>query len=313
MTPSRNVLIDEERPAMSPAELQHSRTAYAKFIEAALDEDAARSPTLTRAESDQQASQRLHYSRTKVSSLARCLYISANEHLSLPINVALILKKVTHLTAGAKYGDFSKNNNSQGDLNAHRGEGDCNFNLDVEHTSDQGSPTAGAEKRSLSSKAKDNDASTMKEATNSVEDRSRHNFQTRIEETQVTTPSGDDFQIAAEETPVDITKKHFYQPEPWYHGPESVTWPEKLSICITIILSFVLSVPIFFMLVMDWLHSSEISPIFASSAGLLFSGSRFVSKFVEVLLGGLFLARIIEKTFQQQSKGWAQVASIITL
>lgn len=75
--PEKGCITNDNPIAIVPDELNHYRDIYAQKIEAALEDK--RYP---------------NRSRTKVSSLARSLYISANEPEALPYNVDMILGKI---------------------------------------------------------------------------------------------------------------------------------------------------------------------------------------------------------------------------
>ncbi|KAL8857291.1 MAG: hypothetical protein Q9198_010729, partial [Flavoplaca austrocitrina] len=87
---------------MSPEELDVFRGKYANHIEAALRKRELDQPSSC---SSKESDESPRLSRTRVSPLARSLYIAANEPISAARIVPMILKKVMALTTEADYGD----------------------------------------------------------------------------------------------------------------------------------------------------------------------------------------------------------------
>ncbi|KAI4265118.1 MAG: hypothetical protein L6R38_009643, partial [Xanthoria sp. 2 TBL-2021] len=101
-TEAECVIDEDEGPEMSPEDLDVYRKKYATYIEAALQKRDLDQPSSSSMEDSHDS---LRFSMTKVSSLARSLYISANEPISAARIVSMILRKVMALTSEADYGD----------------------------------------------------------------------------------------------------------------------------------------------------------------------------------------------------------------
>ncbi|KAL8748760.1 MAG: hypothetical protein Q9199_008072 [Rusavskia elegans] len=101
-TEAECVIDEDEGPEMSPEDLDVYRKKYATYIEAALQKRDLDPPSSSSMEDSHDS---LRFSRTKVSSLARSLYIAANEPNSAARIVSMILRKVMALTSEADYGD----------------------------------------------------------------------------------------------------------------------------------------------------------------------------------------------------------------
>ncbi|KAL8932710.1 MAG: hypothetical protein Q9216_006718 [Gyalolechia sp. 2 TL-2023] len=290
---------DEGRPAMSPPELQECRALYENSIVAAQYENAVRVTSLT-TQTDELSGERPQNSRTKISSLARCLYISANEPLSLPSNVAMLFDRIVDLTAAERFENRTHDTTTLIDLSDHgiRMEEYEKLNSDDEVTNGQNPPGADHQEAASSSKDMDNFACALEEVAGDIESRPVCNFQAPIEATPAIVPLEDGPATDTKDSAAETSQIHFYQPDIWYRSSTSTTWEESLSNWATILSFFVLSGPAFFMLVMDYLQALYAFPIFASFAGFLVSKSSFASNLVALLLYGLCFAGIIDKTLQ---------------
>ncbi|KAL8959575.1 MAG: hypothetical protein Q9193_003588 [Seirophora villosa] len=93
-------------PVMVPAELEHYRAAYVKAMETALHDESQRTSSTTDSNGPRKGNGKGHSATTtKVSCLARSLYISANEPKALEYNLDMIVEKITNLTAGQRFED----------------------------------------------------------------------------------------------------------------------------------------------------------------------------------------------------------------
>ncbi|KAL8864249.1 MAG: hypothetical protein Q9198_009993, partial [Flavoplaca austrocitrina] len=109
--PIKESMIDEDGdPVMTPRELDRFRNFYAQSIEAALNEQDPERPT---------SGPRTLGSTTRLSSMARCLYVAANEPLSMTYNVSMIMEKIMTITSDEDSGDdtiFSDSGYGEGEF-----------------------------------------------------------------------------------------------------------------------------------------------------------------------------------------------------
>ena len=102
--PEVGEIIDEEdRHVVLPEELKRCRELYTQSIETALRNHDQSSPTSSKSDG---------YSRTKLSGLARSLYIAANEPISMTYNISMIMDRITSLTSPADFGDSAMRHDS---------------------------------------------------------------------------------------------------------------------------------------------------------------------------------------------------------
>ncbi|KAL9011877.1 MAG: hypothetical protein Q9180_009144, partial [Flavoplaca navasiana] len=101
-TEAQCAIDEDDYPEMSPEELDIYREKYASHIDAALRKRELDQPSSCLSKEPVATSR---FSRTRVSPLARSLYIAANEPISAARIVPMILKKIMALTSEADYGD----------------------------------------------------------------------------------------------------------------------------------------------------------------------------------------------------------------
>ncbi|KAL9599897.1 MAG: hypothetical protein Q9219_003530 [cf. Caloplaca sp. 3 TL-2023] len=303
--------IDENDPVMGPAEMERYRALYVRSIETALQQQNGQEhvPQQTTTQMTDGGCQR--FSRTKVSPLARSLYIAANEPLSLESQVELIFDKITALTRGEDFTDPSHTTDGRASAHYHKIDHDVNhqvnsvggppiiqeFPLLDTQSSSQG-PLS-----SLETTASDtNTASQVADQVQSIsldkgsllnpEDR----YSIAVE--QNTEAGGQ--QIVAETSPSGLraTISHKENDTGRKRRRDFTMWAST-------ILRYLILLPAFPILFLDWLQAWGISPIMASFIGLLFCGSKPVSNSVAFALGGLFYAWLIDQVFSEQ-KTWSK-------
>ena len=136
--PIKGSVIDEDGdPVMTPIELDRFRSFYAQSIEAALNEQDPERPKF---------GPRTFGSTTRLSALARCLYVAANEPLSMTYNVSMIMEKIMVITSDENFGDdtmFSDSGYGEGEFSSSFHE------MEIELRSTSLTDTAGADVPSL--------------------------------------------------------------------------------------------------------------------------------------------------------------------
>ncbi|KAI4167131.1 MAG: hypothetical protein LQ343_007458 [Gyalolechia ehrenbergii] len=281
-------VIVKEDPVMTPKELDHYRAIYARAVETALHQNRSQSPI------DRRQGSSLRPAVTKVSSLARSLYISANEPLSLPYSVSMIFTKISDLTAGDGLDDPSGDNGSDTNLSVHD---------NVEKDSDSDEPGIPDIVNTQETAPDD----TKLETISRLIDIGNTNEPGVNESDQHTEPEDMKFchQIVAcqsNHTSANVSDRNVQQPEPFFTSDKGGQWWHKAMELVQSVSFCLLSVPAWFILAMDWLQSSDISPIYAFCIGLIFSDWQLLARFVTCLLGGLCLAWMIDKTFQDRPR-----------
>ncbi|KAL8922457.1 MAG: hypothetical protein Q9208_005179 [Pyrenodesmia sp. 3 TL-2023] len=89
----------DEYPIMGPEELDRCRAMYARSVKKALATRARRAPSTSLMHESGTPSPHPHPSRTKVSCLARCLYLAAHEPMSRLSIMYMLLHKIIDLTS----------------------------------------------------------------------------------------------------------------------------------------------------------------------------------------------------------------------
>ncbi|KAL9628753.1 MAG: hypothetical protein Q9204_005689 [Flavoplaca sp. TL-2023a] len=111
--PIKGSVIDEDGdPVMTPHELDRFRNFYAQSIGAALNEQDPERPA---------SGPRTFGPTTRLSALARCLYVAANEPLSMTYNVSMIMEKIMTITSDEDFGDdtmFSDSGYGEGEYSS---------------------------------------------------------------------------------------------------------------------------------------------------------------------------------------------------
>ncbi|KAL8922452.1 MAG: hypothetical protein Q9208_005174 [Pyrenodesmia sp. 3 TL-2023] len=257
--PGEGHVIDENKPVMVPGELNHYRALYTRHVEAALRDLG--SP---------------YTSQTKISGLARSLYIAANEPGSLPSNVNMILEKTMRLTKNEEFEDLSDDDNDvddeeHKDIDIHPpGDDVCTTEAEEDNGEDDFQcpediptahlPNSGGE-RGVDLVGNKQDLTAKSEAIALAESAT----QSTVTESQSDKES-------------DNKPRHLpnFPSFPW-----NVQWP--------------LYIPVFFILLMDWLQVPTLSLLAAIAVGVLFSDSRLVSNLLALLLSGTIFAGLINR------------------
>ncbi|KAL8762734.1 MAG: hypothetical protein Q9184_001328 [Pyrenodesmia sp. 2 TL-2023] len=289
---------DEDMPGMTPQQLDQYRATYAHAVDVALrDHDLI---------SDRcQSDQTLQPSMTRVSPLARSLYVAANEPVSLPYNVGLILEKITDLTAGEDFeGPSSATDNDterelHGDLDEDRDIGLsslCNP-LKAQETVETITTPALVGDVPLLGAQHDSESHQFLGVAGEVSG-AEPNSQNLVEDIVLKNPlfenppatilekdANDDIEISVQQEPL------FAMPLP------QLGWWRYTSIFVSALSCRMMFIPAGFLVLMNALQSSDVSLITASIVGLLFSGSWLVSRLVELSLGGLFMVWLIGQSF----------------
>ncbi|KAL8906896.1 MAG: hypothetical protein Q9207_001751 [Kuettlingeria erythrocarpa] len=278
--------IDEQAMVMVPDELDHYRAVYAQKIEDALRKGGA-----------------LPHARTKMSGLARSLYIAANQPDSLADNVDVILDRVIEFSQQNEDTSVATDRDTTAVANHYKLD-------DVEATG--GHLMSGGKDKlklkvvdqistdSLSLRIGSEDAATIN-STLSDADR-------KVGTERDTSVSGAPTEpMSLPEPTSPTTTKQAYPDESFKQDTQSPqtlqspTWDadslETLStptapptvICV----SFFLQIFSYFIVYMGLLQSSDISPIAASAFLLLFSNNQAVAESVALLLGGLAFGGLI--------------------
>ncbi|KAI4287458.1 MAG: hypothetical protein L6R35_003281 [Caloplaca aegaea] len=103
-------------PAMLPAELDHYRALYQQSVDDALTNGCSHDVSSTvQVHGEIQQGGGRRSSRTRVSCLARSLYIAANEPKALPYNVDMILEKIINLSSDTHLDNDNNSAISQAD------------------------------------------------------------------------------------------------------------------------------------------------------------------------------------------------------
>lgn len=293
-------VIDEEKPAMSPKELNHYRGVYAQSIEAALGEQW-RSSQLATTCNDAQHDQHAKRSRTKISPLARSLYTGANEPEALHETVAMIFKKVAGLTSGENFAHIPAATASSG-VNSHGGEAGHSAESMLGATDEQEPVVTWNENDAPSSIAGRCEEVVPVAVAHESEPGSGVKQKSADEPTEATVTISHDSRLCIEGIAVDITWSSFSQQQPWQRSTSTMTWQERLWSLLTMVLAFLLSLPAFFMFLMDWLQSGDVSSIYVTGAAPLFSEIKILSRSTGILLFGLFFARLVDQVFQRPSQ-----------
>ncbi|KAL9029920.1 MAG: hypothetical protein Q9196_001893 [Gyalolechia fulgens] len=290
----RELVINKERPGMLPAELEHYRNIYAHSIEAALRKSNIQVPLPAHQNGSLS-------SRTKISSLARSLYISANEPISLPYNVAMIFDKIVDLTSGEDYEYTSDQDDSDDGLGTQSYEA---THAHKPHSSEHLLPGP-AENVSgtqiLDFGAENRTRGDTNQIVNHLKWNLGGNSQLLLQAPEDATHSQGNRSISVEGISDRGINVGLQQEQQDHDTTTTTHWSRTLFAWVATIFLYIMFIPTWFILLMDWLQSADISPIAASSVGLLFSANPLVSNLAALLLGSLGFARIIDKSFQNPS------------
>lgn len=281
--PEEGRAIEENGPVMFPNELEHYRAVYAQKVAAALHENGY--PNV---------------SRTKVSGLARSLYIAANEPESLPYNVDMILAKIidfsqqdddtsTGTESDTTVVDVGCSLNDTYELDGHLVSADVKLNLVAQRPSDYlPLPIAKEEVATSSSPISDDDdglgvLSDAQHLTASTEliPLSEPSSQITVEQAQ------------PQESPDQYAQRSWPSQTPIRDAQPHQTLATPTATPTAICISSFLEIISYLVVYMGLLQSSDISPLAASAFLLLFSNNRLVATLVASLLGGLAFGGLI--------------------
>ncbi|KAL8735027.1 MAG: hypothetical protein Q9166_001152 [cf. Caloplaca sp. 2 TL-2023] len=297
---------DDGDPIMTPKELDRCREVYARSIEDALQDEGSRLAVSHSKFIQGGLAQGGHQPATRLSSLARSLYISANEPLSLPYNVPMILGKIIDLTVDEDYENF-----------AIKVDGDTDRGLD---------PIIEEVKEGLKAIQKDPDVQWSVIEDNNKSTGWRYSL-LKIKDNltaivgHVPCKSASTFMVFAASL-TEVVEPHDQGPHtavvhvPSIEDQTSLQrqlcidttlttwrWCTLPSTWLAFLFSCLLAVPASFLLLMDWLQSLEVFPTVVLFASLLFTTSAFWTSLVALTLGGLLFARIMNETFHGRRMG----------
>ncbi|KAL8922454.1 MAG: hypothetical protein Q9208_005176 [Pyrenodesmia sp. 3 TL-2023] len=286
--PEKACATDEKAMVMVPDELDHYRAMYAQKIEDALRNHGV-----------------LTHPMTKVSGLARSLYIAANHPESLEHNVDMILDKIIHLSE-------QDNDSSEGtDSDTTTVDDDCK--LDEAHDSDDRPLSGHVEQiklnvfdqnstEHLSLPAAEQDAavtsSILPYDDSGVGHKCDPPILTAFTELM---PFPEHTSLIVEEQPhLDASSKQDSQPlQPRQSLTLDVEAHKKLFAPIASSFTAMLMLFSYFVSYMGLLQSSDISPLAASAGLLLFSNNRPVACIVAFVLGALAFGGLICQSFKK--------------
>ncbi|KAL8851982.1 MAG: hypothetical protein Q9221_003087 [Calogaya cf. arnoldii] len=276
-----NPISDEEngRCDMTPAELDIYREKYARFIEAAVrDQEIEQSCSEPVSDGIQQTPR---FSRTRVSALARCLYIAANEPFSIPYNIPMLMEKIMRLTSDD---DCVPPPATDEDGSSGMEEESKDYSTDTSSLSHESDTTASVTFGHLSlSTAEGSEQSIPTETALAysadplgseivIKQRTSPNYQKGIK-----TKSTDDIESKGSQ--------------------HNLGWRSDMA-CIPFIILCLLYAPSLCKLSMLLLHSFNIFPTVILFASLLSSDTRFPSSVIICILAGQFYARILDTTIR---------------
>ncbi|KAI4268320.1 MAG: hypothetical protein LQ337_007911 [Flavoplaca oasis] len=278
-TEAQCAIDEDDYPEMSPEELDVYREKYANHIHAALRKRELDQPSSCLSkESDENP----RLSRTRVSPLARSLYIAANEPISAARILPMILKKVMALTSEADYGDPASMD----------GESDLS---DIKEESEDALT----------------DITVPSEVLETVSGFKAYKGEdlfevaiTLIHKDVLTDIANSDCanSIAAKADVDDANvgsaiKGNSMQENirlPW----QRTTAPWLSCLCL-----YILFLPASFLLITNWIQSSNIFPTAILFASLLTTNTHFLSRLAVMMLAGQLFTRILETAIQEERTG----------
>ncbi|KAL8947938.1 MAG: hypothetical protein Q9222_005828 [Ikaeria aurantiellina] len=307
----RGCVKDEDYgPTMTPEELQKYRETYAQSIETTsgrTEHDSSHAGATS-------MSSQLHRHRsvTKLSSLARSLYIAANEPQSLWSNVTLIVNKIIDLTADDEYDDSLADSSSGTHFGFnHSGRGsdaalsDIMETLDEEEIAGQNLNVDGklflsepgdkiVQGFTMAALTVHYDPSSTQKSKNPRNGDEAPASNQQDSNLPLRTPSGHSLENTIQQEQPDVSSTTRTE----WHGllPGSTVTP----------VHYLLTIPAFFMLFADCLQSFDLIPTGVLFASLLSMDDRSVSSFLAFLLGGLLYAQIIDRSLRARGAGSGQ-------
>ncbi|KAL8777740.1 MAG: hypothetical protein Q9213_007732 [Squamulea squamosa] len=283
---------EDDGADMTPKELGIYREKYAQFVEAAMREQKLEQPD------PMSASERTEhtpcFSRTRVSSLARCLYIAANEPISIPYNIPMIMDKIIRLTSDKDFGPSFVRGDDPG--------------------------LSGIEEES---KDESTDIAKFSQyLVNTLADAEKTHgeslFVFRCEDNQYSIPTeaavDDEVELLVKEATVEknTVSKHLREDESTI-GVNKLQLPSieseglqrnlgraSISAWLAFVCLCLLFPPSLFMLSMAWLQSLDVFPTAILFASLLSADTRVLSSFAIMMLAGQLFVRIIGTMFRNR-------------
>ncbi|KAI4181716.1 MAG: hypothetical protein LQ346_006717 [Caloplaca aetnensis] len=298
--PEHDRILDD--PVMLPAELKHYRDLYAKSVDSAWREynsQAASSSLYTDGQplrGDQRPS-----SKTRVSCLARCLYISANEPRTLGQNIDMLLEKITSLTAGESFDDdppdnydAAINSGSQA-LGATEGVPSVREPVffEAEYQFEQHKLHVDVEE-GCSTFALPGDTPILPALSGDSLSAFDHVDLSRI-------AAASDIERFGGWTLPDTASLACVPDDLYYHNTTIEHWLSNRSPWVSMVLVLILSIPAFFILLMGWLNLQGVTPLAIALVGLTFPTSGVLANLAALLLSGLLSARMLNQRFAQAS------------
>ncbi|KAL8770459.1 MAG: hypothetical protein Q9209_003885 [Squamulea sp. 1 TL-2023] len=303
---NKDSTVDEDGdPIMTPNDLDKYRSIYARSIEEALRTHSSQN-SLSHSNSLQCGpAEQPQYSCTKLSSLARSLYIAANEPLSLPYNIPMILDKIIDLTEEEEYEDSAVeiSTDARHELNhvTEEGEEESSIapnppNAHITGIEDSGMGVWG--KLSLS-KVKKNLTAIMAHIS--------HKGMSTLTKLEATTENATepetDISVTAYQYPRTTSLLISQQQQHHDISPLIYGWPRLPSTCSPFLLTCFLVLPAYFVLLMDWIQSFDIFPTAILFASLLTTTYGLMSQIAVLALGGVLFARILDETLHGRAYG----------
>ncbi|KAL8976742.1 MAG: hypothetical protein Q9205_007316, partial [Flavoplaca limonia] len=276
-TEAQCAIDEDDYPEMSPEELDIYREKYANHIEAALRKRELDRPSAC---SSKESDENPRLSRTRVSPLARSLYIAANEPISAARIVPMILEKVMALTKEADYGDPA----SVG------GESDLS---DIEEESEDGLT----------------DITVPSEVSETVTGLKARNgedfFVVAMTVICIDGLAGIANFISADSIATDGDFDHTIPMMENDSVPQDIRLPLQRTTApwLSCLCLYILSLAASFLLFANWIQSLNIFPTAILFASLLTTNTHFLSRLAVIILGAQFYTRILASTFWDERKG----------
>ncbi|KAL8649349.1 MAG: hypothetical protein Q9210_004458 [Variospora velana] len=290
--------IDPYQPFMDSEELLHYRSVYAQALEAASSRSSVRGPSPD-GSNKSVGSAGGGCGSTRISCLARSLYIAANEPESLPDNLEMIFDRIVDLTAED---EEEQNEGSVMDPDHDANLEDLEQDIGSHYGSETGQETPKPVHQAEGGQTRQ--SSCQWEVTGEA-----------VLEPQVVPASGCILQLDVDNqeerfSPEDVLT--CFEPDQMSRGtpaknsfqsvtldpvPSTTHWPSQLLTQLWTISYHLLAVSAMFMLIMSWLQSKDMSPMIMISIGFLFSETLILSNLIAFLLGVSLFVRILGRVF----------------
>lgn len=273
---------DPDRPVMMAADLERYRAVYVRAIEDA--SGGRRSPS------------------TRLSGLARSLYIAANEPLSLQDNVANIFEKIADLTTEDQYDDQAAEIGSKKSIDVPECSKFTSDGIEIPEILDDLEDQACEEEVHLFPlQIQGGQGFTSALTAGRLQSASRGDNEavTAASFTELSTKSYNRVEVDDEPTSHDTVAGSRSRRRPYDQVYASAQWPGKLLIWLWTACYHSLVFSATLVLLMSRLRSFKMSPLIFISAGFLFSDTPILSNSVAILLGGLFFTWIMQEFLGQ--------------